>query len=122
MKRSGSQLLQLAVLAAGATVVPQVSSAQTANDEQGEGDRLQEVVVTGSLIRGVAPTGSQLITVSRDAIEATGAATTQDLLASVPQVTTNFNALPQGTADFSSPGSRASLRNFSLSGSQGTLV
>ncbi|UAK23119.1 TonB-dependent receptor plug domain-containing protein [Sphingomonas nostoxanthinifaciens] len=46
----------------------------------------QEIVVTGSSIRGVAPTGSALTTVSRADIVATGASTTTELLRSVPQL------------------------------------
>ena len=44
---------------------------------------LQEVLVTGTLIHGEAPTGSSLVTISHDAIEATGAATVNDVLATV---------------------------------------
>lgn len=49
-----------------------------------------EIVVTGSSIRGVPPTGSQLIQVSADEVINTGATTTQQLLANVPQLGT-FN-------------------------------
>ncbi|QJU60118.1 TonB-dependent receptor [Sphingomonas sp. AP4-R1] len=49
-----------------------------------------EIVVTGSSIRGVPPTGSQLIQLSADAVVNTGATTTQELLSNVPQLGT-FN-------------------------------
>lgn len=52
------------------------------------------IVVTGSSIRGVPPTGSNLISLHRGDIEATGAVTTPDLLASVPQLN-SFNTAPQ---------------------------
>jgi iron complex outermembrane receptor protein len=52
---------------------------------------LQEVVVTGSSIRGVSPTGSSLSEVTRADIVATGAATTTEVLRSVPQLA-SFNA------------------------------
>lgn len=53
-----------------------------------------EVVVTGSSIRGVPPTGSNLIRVARDDIKLIGAATTPDLLATVPQLN-SFNTAPR---------------------------
>jgi len=56
------------------------------------------IVVTGSSIRGVPPTGSNLISLGRSDIEATGAVTTPDLLASVPQLN-SFNTAPQASND-----------------------
>lgn len=53
-----------------------------------------EIVVTGTSIRGVPPTGSNLIRVSRDDIKLIGAATTPDLLATVPQLN-SFNTAPR---------------------------
>ena len=50
-------------------------------------EKLQEVVVTGTSIRGAAPVGSNLITVGREDIEASGAQTLQQVLRSVPAVT-----------------------------------
>ncbi|WBO21950.1 TonB-dependent receptor domain-containing protein [Sphingomonas abietis] len=53
----------------------------------GSGDSaIQEIVVTGSSIRGVAPTGSALTSVTHADIVATGASTTTELLRSVPQL------------------------------------
>lgn len=56
----------------------------------------ERIVVTGSSIRGVPPTGSNLISVSREDIERIGAANTPDLLASVPQLN-SFNTAPQAS-------------------------
>lgn len=61
---------------------PQAALAPDTDDAQ----QTQEIVVTGSSIRGVAPTGSALTSVSRDDIVATGATTTTELLRSVPQL------------------------------------
>jgi iron complex outermembrane recepter protein len=58
-------------------------------------EELQEVVVTGTLIRGEAPIGSPVVTLSNEAIVATGATNTADILANVPALTT-FNTLPIG--------------------------
>jgi iron complex outermembrane receptor protein len=66
---------------------------------------LQEIVVTGTLIRGSGPTGSQLVTVDNAAIVATGTTNTADLLATVPALN-SFNISPQGgQSEFSSGGS-----------------
>ena len=53
-----------------------------------------DIVVTGTSIRGVPPTGSNLIRVSREDIKLIGAATTPDLLATVPQLN-SFNTAPR---------------------------
>lgn len=55
----------------------------------------EEVVVTGSLIRGSAPIGSQLIAIGSADITATGATNTADLLNTVPQIS-SFNSQQQG--------------------------
>ena len=47
-----------------------------------------EIVVTGTLIRGIAPGGAQLIAVDQSKIVATGAVNTSDLLSTVPQAGT----------------------------------
>lgn len=47
---------------------------------------LEEVVVTGSRIRGEAPVGSALISVSREDIETSGAMTATELVQQLPQV------------------------------------
>jgi iron complex outermembrane receptor protein len=69
---------------------------ETANENAADsGDQLQEVVVTGTLIRGEAPIGSPVATLDNAAIVATGATNTADILATVPALTT-FNTLPIG--------------------------
>jgi iron complex outermembrane recepter protein len=50
---------------------------------------VEEIVVTGSRIRGVAPVGSQLVSVGRDQITQSSAVTTSQLLQEVPQIS-NF--------------------------------
>ncbi|MDP5279524.1 TonB-dependent receptor [Sphingomonas sp. DG1-23] len=68
-----------------------------------------EIVVTGSSIRGVPPTGSNLISVTREDIRTVGANTTADLLASVPQLN-SFNSAPRaanGGAGAFAPGLRS---------------
>src|SRR5579862_9569945 len=54
----------------------------------------RDIVVTGTNIRGVAPTGSDVTTLSSDDIKATGQASTQQILAQIPQMG-SFNGIPQ---------------------------
>ncbi len=77
---------------------------------------LQEVVITGTLIRGTQPPGSELVTVDRAAIEATGATTTTNLMTKLPSLS-SFGALPTGTTDFANP-----VPQFNIRASGGTLV
>ena len=88
----------------------------TADDDQESDDSADRVVITGTSIRGVPPTGSNLISVSRDDIETLGAANTPDLLASVPQLN-SFNTAPQasigGFGSFA-PGMRGLPANATL--------
>ena len=79
------------------------SGAATADQDQ---QQLQEIVVTGTLIRGQeAPVGEQLTTVGNVEIQATGATNFADVLATVPMLN-SFNIAPQGgQSEFNSGGS-----------------
>ncbi len=85
------------VLTAVLSATTAAAFAQTASVNTGAdtGNELQEVVVTGTLIRGEAPTGSPVQTVSAAQIAATGTTNTADLLATVPSMT-SFNTTPIG--------------------------
>src|SRR5258708_12141296 len=50
-------------------------------------DELEEVIVTGTSIRGAPPVGSNVITVGREAIEATSVQSPQQLLKLIPAIT-----------------------------------
>src|SRR5258708_11830947 len=71
-------------------------------DKSSNSTTVEELEVTGTLIKGVAPTGTNVVTVSRDEIVATGVASTNDLLATIPQIG-NFATLPTGTPSFAQP-------------------
>ena len=73
--------LGLAFSAAALSTPPAFSQNETSGSES-----LNEVVVTGSRIRGVAPTGSNVIALDRDVIVETGAPSTSDLIRKLPQV------------------------------------
>src|SRR3954471_10132754 len=49
------------------------------------------VTATGTSIKGIAPVGSNLITVDASTIKATGAITTEEVLGHIPQLANTFN-------------------------------
>ena len=76
---------------------------------------LNEVVVTGSSIRGVAPVGSALIGVTKDAIALQAPANTKELLSSIPQLG-NFGAnAEQSTSNrFRTAGFQPNIHNLGI--------
>ncbi|BBO30126.1 TonB-dependent receptor (plasmid) [Alteromonas sp. I4] len=65
------------------------SFAQDATEKEAED--VEVIEVTGSLIRGIAPSGTQVLGVSEDDIKASGALSSNELLGSVPQAGNLFN-------------------------------
>lgn len=67
-----------------AALMPVLAMAQ----EKGSADEdsSKDIVVTGTLLRNVAPAGAQPITLTPQAIQATGAVSTDQLLATIPQL------------------------------------
>ncbi len=109
-KQAGLSMLALATMlacagAAHAQTAPASPEAAQA-DAQAADDGTQEpqgdIVVTGTLLRGVAPTGTNVIGVTRDTITARGVASSNDLLAKIPQVG-NYGTIPVGSASFGLP-------------------
>ncbi|MCY4425604.1 MAG: TonB-dependent receptor [Halieaceae bacterium] len=91
-----------------------LGAAAVQGQQEQEGDKLEEVVVTGTLIRGTEVTGSQTIGISTQDILELGAVTTNEILATVPQVTNYFNSRPEGNprGSDSITMSRPNLRNM----------
>lgn len=75
---------------------------------------LEEIIITGTLIRGAEVTGSQTLGISADNIVEIGAINTNEVLASVPQITNFFNSRaevePRASANLVV--SRPNLRNM----------
>jgi hypothetical protein len=67
---------------------------QPAQTGESDGEADTEIVVTGTSIRGIPPTGSGLISISREDARQIGAASTPELLATVPQLN-SFNTAPR---------------------------
>lgn len=62
------------------------TSAWAQNAARDEADDSDTIVVTGTIIRGVAPVGSSIISLNASDIQKTGLLTTTDILRSIPQV------------------------------------
>jgi iron complex outermembrane receptor protein len=84
---------------------------------------LEQIVVTGTSIRGVAPVGANVITLDQTAIRKAGAQTVQQLLTTVPQIT-GFNNYGQGSFGSADPsGTNApTIHSLGASASNGTLI
>ena len=84
-----------------------------------------EIVVTGTLLRGIAPAGTNVTGITRENVQASGASTMAQLLQSIPQLA-SFNSLQIPIAGFNlATSNRPNLRNLpgnSFSGSSTTLV
>lgn len=88
---SGTALVAAMVLAGpGWTQTPGAAPAEA------DDTTVDAVIVTGSSIRGVPPTGSNLISVTSDDIQTLGGANTPDLIASIPQLN-SFNTAPSAS-------------------------
>ena len=77
--------------ALSALLIASSAFAQEAPADEADED---QIVITGTLIRGSAPVGSNAITLGADTIQETAAQSSNELLASIPQVTNYFNAVP----------------------------
>jgi iron complex outermembrane receptor protein len=113
---SGAEKTQPDTIAGNPGLLTPAEQRQAAPDQSSS-----EIVVTGTLLRGIAPVGTNVIGVSRSDVVATGAASTNDLLATIPQIS-NFNSFPTGSASFGQPIAQTNLRGLGASGGTTTLV
>jgi len=125
MSKSSSLAIRGVILSgvALAALLPVAAIAQAGSGEALTADEdvasRNEIVVTGTLVRGVKPTGTQVIGVDRANVEATGASTVTQLLQTVPQLA-SFNSLqaPVGGGNTVTT-NRPNLRNLSASNTNG---
>ena len=89
--RTGAAGLALSM----AMIMPGVAHAADAAADAKAADDEKPIVVTGTLIRGTQATGSQTITLDAKGIEQVAAGSTNELLTSIPQLS-SFNARPEG--------------------------
>ncbi|MDB5725132.1 MAG: hypothetical protein JWQ16_1886 [Novosphingobium sp.] len=98
--------------------VANISSEEPASDD---------IVVTGTILRGTAPVGSNVVSVGQERIASTGATTSNELLATVPQISNLFNNVPSSRLSVAANQIqvvRPNLRNLAgeTSSSSSTLV
>jgi iron complex outermembrane receptor protein len=138
--RFGASTIALVAVASATSALAQTSEIQTVNapqpvpgdttpvvgnedlalpDADASSGQGESIVVTGTSLRGVAPVGSNLVSVGREAIEDTGAQTIQQILKTVPQITAAGNAGqgPAGTSYYS-----PTIHSLGSSASNSTLV
>ena len=102
-----------------------VDPVEAAIAEDAAAEDTSRIVVTGTLVRGIAPPGANVISLGEEQIQSTGATTTAQLLQTVPQLG-SFNSL-QAPAGFGNsvtvnrPNLR-SLPGFNTAGGSTTLV
>jgi iron complex outermembrane receptor protein len=84
-KRFNRSLLCSASLGALALTLANAAQAQSSPP-------VEAVTVTGTMIKGINPVGSNLVTVDAGTIKATGAMTTDEVLAQIPQISNTFNS------------------------------
>ncbi len=111
LKLGGSALALLAATSCWASIA-QAQQSQSAEDTE-------QVVVTGTSIRGAAPIGSNLITVDQQAINASGAISLYELTKSIPEVS-SLQQSGQGkdpNEDF-----QPNIHNLGGSASNATLI
>ena len=68
------------------------------------------VTATGTSIKGIAPAGTNLITVDASTIKATGAITTDEILNQIPQIANTFNTQTVSPTAINIGGVRPSIR------------
>ena len=110
----------LSVLASG-VAAQEAGQAPTLNPDE-DATEVGEIVVTGTLLRGIAPTGTNVVGVTREDIASTGVTSSSDLLARVPQVTNAFGGVPQGSSTIAEPITRPNIRSLGASGGSTTLI
>ena len=81
-----------------------------------------EVVVTGTLIRGVAPVGTNVLAVTHADVVSTGVMSTDQILSTVPVITTQFNSVPTVGTTVGVSTIRPNIRNIGAAGGTTTLV
>ena len=83
---------------------------------------VEEVVVTGTAIRGIAPIGANVQSVGQQDIQRIGAMSTNQILANVPVISSQFNTTANTPTSIFLSVFRPNIRNISGSGGNTTLV
>jgi len=115
-----------ALLLLGSIVSFNPAIAQTtpsANQSETPSEELVEIVVTGTLIKGVVPVGTEITSLTREDIATLGVVSTQDLLSTMPQITSAFNSVQNAnTGGNGLTIVRPNIHNIGAAGGNTTLV
>jgi iron complex outermembrane recepter protein len=96
--------------------------AQDATNNNDQPANKEEIVVTGTLIRGIAPAGTNVVSVNQQQVQESGATTVTNLLSKVPQFS-SFNDLQSVNSSGSSISTnRPNLRNLNSQNVTGTTA
>jgi iron complex outermembrane receptor protein len=119
-RRRNGKLASL--LLGGSAIVALAALSSTMAFAQATKD-VETVTSTGTIFRGAAPVGANVITVGQDEIQQVGAVTISQVLADIPGLN-NFGSAGQGGQNASDPGGASSPTIHSLgnSASNGTLI
>jgi len=122
-----SVLAMSGLLAATLGASPLMAQDEAGRSETTDVVKLEEIIVTGTLIRGIEATGSQRIDIDFEAIEISGAKTANDIIGTLPQAQnlfndrTTLNPRAQSRQTVSLPNLRG-LPNFEQASGNATLV
>ena len=120
-KHSLAARTSLAALALGFAVSAHAQAAPPAAGENAPTN--EDIVVTGSSLKGVAPVGSNLVTVGREDLDKLGASTVQQVLKSVPAVVGLNSPGQGGFGSFDGAGTNApTIHSLGASASNSTLI
>lgn len=118
----GSVALMALSIGVASAAAAQETTETPSSGQNDDVAQIDDIVVTGTLLRGIAPTGTNVVGVTSEDIVSTGVTSSSDLLARVPQVTNAFGTAPQGTASIAEPITRPNIRSLGASGGSTTLI
>jgi iron complex outermembrane recepter protein len=102
---------------------PPPQSGLTPSQDEIDDESIETIVVTGTSIRGGAPTGSNVIPVNRQQMTKTGATTLQQLLSTIPEISGFGNGTQFGAGSISASGENVpTIHNLGASSSASTLI
>lgn len=113
----GSLVLHAAA-ARAQEATPQDIAADGASSEPGD----QEIIVTGTQLRGIAPVGTNVVTMSREDILSSPGKSANEILTRIPQVSSAFLQTPTKGLNAGLAVIRPNIRNLGAGGGTTTLV
>lgn len=101
------------------------AQAQDVSDDAAAADEApsdQEIIVTGTQLRGIAPVGTNVVTMSREDIVASPGKSANEILTRIPQVSSAFLQTPTKGLNAGLAVIRPNIRNLGAGGGTTTLV